>query len=59
MFKYKCFHFEPEDNGDMFYVYIFYNGTQAHIVKSLTEEGAIRKAQYWVDDEGYEWLGVD
>jgi len=59
MTKYKCFWFELEDNGTVFWLYIYYNGTQAHVVKSLTEEGAIKKAQYWVDDEGFEWLGVE
>lgn len=59
MTKYKCFWFEIEEGDTHFYVYIYYNGTQAHVVKSLTEEGVIKKAQQWVDDEGFEWLGVE
>jgi hypothetical protein len=56
MTRYKCFLFEEEESSGMYYVYVYYNGTQAHVVKSLTEDGALRKAQQWVDDEGYEWL---
>lgn len=59
MTKYKCFWFEIEEGNTHFYVYIYYNGTQAHYVKSLTEEGVIKKAQQWVDDEGFEWMGVE
>lgn len=57
--KYKCFHFEMEEGNNMYYVYIYYNGTQAHYVKSLTETKAITRAKEWVDEEGYDWLGVE
>ena len=59
MIKYKYFHLELEESDTMHYVYIYYNGTQAHYVKSLTEERALTRAKEWVDTEGYEWLGVD
>lgn len=59
MIKYKCFHFELEESDTMYYAYIYYNGTQAHSVKSLTEERALTRAKEWVDTEGYEWLGVE
>jgi hypothetical protein len=59
MTKYKCFYFELEESDTMHYVYIYYNGTQAHFVKGLTEERALTRAKEWVDTEGYEWLGVD
>ena len=57
--KYKCFHFEVSYDGNMHFISIYYNGTQAHSVKSLTEERALTRAKEWVDTEGYEWLGVD
>lgn len=59
MIKYKYFHFELEESDTMYYVYIYYNGTQAHYVKSLTQERALTRAKEWVDTEGCEWLGVD
>lgn len=59
MIKYKCFHFELEESDTMCYVYIYYNGTQTHYVKSLTQERALTIAKEWVDTEACEWLGVD
>jgi hypothetical protein len=57
--KYKVFCFEVEEIFGMFYLRIYYNGTQAHYIKSNPEAGAIRKAEQWVDERGYEWLGVE
>ena len=59
MTKYKVFWFEPYEEDGLYGIRIYYNGTQAHAVKSLTEQGATRKAQQWVDDEGYEWMGIE
>ena len=54
--KYRTFWFEQSEDGTFYYQTIYYNGTQASQVKSLTESGSIRKAQHWVNDYGYDWL---
>jgi len=63
MYKHKCFWIEIVEllEADFFeYEYrVYYNGTCCHSSCFISEQEAKKKAEEWIEDYGFEWLGVE
>lgn len=68
-YKYQCFWIEYSEEPfycetlqkefNCYGYSVYYKGTVVHTGKCYSEIETINKCEEWVDDYGYEWLGVE